>query len=189
MKLPIPIEMLLHGKTVEWERLEFLKELDMTEGRSTGIPKILHAMDANGSPPPVFDFDEDHSFFMVRLPVHPHATMPEGLTPEATPQVGTKSALSRHQAEAHEAHVEAHEPMSDTEMVVLRSCATGAVSTPELLGALGYGSRTGNFKKALARLLQMGLVEMTSPDRPRSRKQKYRLTAKGLAVLKAEGQA
>jgi len=47
MKLPISMDMLLHGKAVEWERLEFLKELDMTEGRSTGIPKILHAMQEN----------------------------------------------------------------------------------------------------------------------------------------------
>ncbi len=29
---------------------EFLKELDMTEGRSTGIPKILKEMTNNGSP-------------------------------------------------------------------------------------------------------------------------------------------
>ena len=29
----------------------------MTEGRSRGIPKILHAMQSNGSPPPLFDFD------------------------------------------------------------------------------------------------------------------------------------
>ncbi len=38
-----------------------------------------------------------------------------------------------------ESHVVgAHEPMSDTEMAVLRSCATEAVGTPELLDALGY---------------------------------------------------
>ncbi|MEO8613788.1 MAG: ATP-binding protein, partial [Luteolibacter sp.] len=30
---------------------DFLKELDITEGRSTGIPKILRAMKKNGSPP------------------------------------------------------------------------------------------------------------------------------------------
>jgi ATP-dependent DNA helicase RecG len=29
---------------------EFLKELDLTEGRSTGIPKILKVVAANGSP-------------------------------------------------------------------------------------------------------------------------------------------
>lgn len=70
---------------------EFLKELDLTEGRSTGIPKIMHAMESNGSPPPIFDFDEDHSFFMVRLPVQPQATMPEGLTR----QVPDKQPTSR----------------------------------------------------------------------------------------------
>jgi len=50
-----------------------LKELEFTEGRSTGIPKIFEAMKSNGSSPPEFDFDEDHSFFMVRLSVHPAA--------------------------------------------------------------------------------------------------------------------
>ncbi len=70
---------------------EFLKELDMTEGRATGIPKIIRAMRANGSPPPEFDFDEDHTYFLCRLLAHPQATMPEGLgenvTVSATPTV------------------------------------------------------------------------------------------------------
>jgi ATP-dependent DNA helicase RecG len=63
---------------------EFLKELEFTEGRSTGIPKILEAMEKNGSPPAEFEFDEDHSYFMVRLPMHPVAL-----------EVGTMSGLSR----------------------------------------------------------------------------------------------
>jgi ATP-dependent DNA helicase RecG len=33
---------------------EFLKELDLTEGRCTGIPTIRRAMAENGSPPPRF---------------------------------------------------------------------------------------------------------------------------------------
>ena len=49
---------------------EFLKELDLTEGRSTGIPKILKVMRKNGSPPPEFDTDENRSYFLIRLPVH-----------------------------------------------------------------------------------------------------------------------
>lgn len=48
---------------------EFLKELDLTEGRSTGIPKILRNMAANGSPVPEFETDDD----LVCLPVHPQA--------------------------------------------------------------------------------------------------------------------
>ena len=49
---------------------EFLKELDLAEGRSTGIPKILRAMRENGSPAPAFESDEDRTWFLVRLPVH-----------------------------------------------------------------------------------------------------------------------
>lgn len=38
---------------------DFLKELHMVEGRNTGIPTILKAMAANGSPLPVFETDEE----------------------------------------------------------------------------------------------------------------------------------
>jgi hypothetical protein len=37
--------------------------LDITEGRSTGIPKILGEMKKNGSPPPESECDEAHSYF------------------------------------------------------------------------------------------------------------------------------
>lgn len=50
---------------------EFLKELGLTEGRSTGLSKIFRAMKANGSPLPEIDTDDDRSYFLLRLPVHP----------------------------------------------------------------------------------------------------------------------
>ena len=53
---------------------EFLKELELTEGRATGFPKILKAMRDNGSPPPEFETDEGRTSFLVRLPVHPRVT-------------------------------------------------------------------------------------------------------------------
>lgn len=49
------------------------KELDLTEGRSSGISKIIKAMAANGSPSPEFETDEDRSYFLTRLPVHEKA--------------------------------------------------------------------------------------------------------------------
>ena len=42
----------------------------MTEGRNTGFGKILRALEANGSPKPEFETDEDHSYFISRLFVH-----------------------------------------------------------------------------------------------------------------------
>lgn len=50
---------------------EFLKELELTEGRATGIPTILKELKANGSPPPRFYFDDDRTLFEVELFIHP----------------------------------------------------------------------------------------------------------------------
>ncbi len=49
---------------------DFLKELKLTEGHATGIPAIRKAMLQNGSPEPVFDFDEERTWFQISLPVH-----------------------------------------------------------------------------------------------------------------------
>jgi ATP-dependent DNA helicase RecG len=49
---------------------EFLKELELTEGRATGIPTILKSLKDNGSPSPKFNTDEDRSFFEVELFIH-----------------------------------------------------------------------------------------------------------------------
>ena len=50
---------------------EFLKELRLAEGRLSGLPKVFQAMEANGSPVPRFDFDEQRTFFQATLPAHP----------------------------------------------------------------------------------------------------------------------
>ena len=50
---------------------EFLKELDLAEGRSTGVPKILRAMRNNGPPAPRFETDDHRTWFLVRLAAHP----------------------------------------------------------------------------------------------------------------------
>jgi ATP-dependent DNA helicase RecG len=50
---------------------EFLKELEMTEGRGTGIPRMLRELKKNGSPLPVFHTDENRSFLLVEFPIQP----------------------------------------------------------------------------------------------------------------------
>ncbi|MDR1884420.1 MAG: putative DNA binding domain-containing protein, partial [Prevotella sp.] len=50
---------------------DFLKELDMTEGRGTGIPIIRKEMAKNGSPEPSFETDDNYSYFITILPIHP----------------------------------------------------------------------------------------------------------------------
>jgi ATP-dependent DNA helicase RecG len=50
---------------------EYLKELNLTEGKGTGIPTIKRALSLNGSKPAVYDTDGDERrFFVVIIPVH-----------------------------------------------------------------------------------------------------------------------
>jgi ATP-dependent DNA helicase RecG len=50
---------------------EFLKELELTEGRATGIPTIYKELNTNCSPLPRFYFDEARTMFEVELFIHP----------------------------------------------------------------------------------------------------------------------
>lgn len=49
---------------------DFLKELDLTEGRSTGIPTIQEKLAANGSLRATFETTEDRLTFLIHIPVH-----------------------------------------------------------------------------------------------------------------------
>lgn len=60
-----------------------------------------------------------------------------------------------------------------------------ALARNQLLRAFGYAQPTGNFKKAVEKLLQHELIERTIPDKPNSRLQKYRLTEKGKKYLQS----
>jgi ATP-dependent DNA helicase RecG len=49
---------------------DFLKEIELTEGKGTGIPTIKKVMKQNGSPEPLFETDDERSYFIVTLPIH-----------------------------------------------------------------------------------------------------------------------
>ena len=138
---------------------EFLKELNLAEGRSTGIPKILRAMQENGSPVPAFESDEDRTWFLVRLPVH------ERSRPEASEQ-GTEQG--------------AEQDLHHVEQLVI--ALTGELSRAELQDALRLDHRPYFITAYLRPALEAGLIEMTLPDKPTSQNQRYRRTAAGQAL-------
>ena len=53
----------------------------------------------------------------------------------------------------------------------------------DLMAIAGRSDRTKFRHQVLNPLLEEGLIEMTIPDKPRSSKQKYRLTDKGRVLL------
>jgi len=137
---------------------EFLKELELTEGRSTGIPKIMKAMVANGSPTPQFETDDDRLAYVIRLPVHPLAKRP---SPEVTGEVAGEVGR------------------------LLRAMA-GEMSRLQMQEAMVLKHEDHFRSVYLSPALALGVIEMTLPDKPRSGKQRYRLTALGQKWLKAQ---
>ncbi len=65
----------------DWNRMNWMiskknwsncaEELGLTEGRSTGIPKIRRKLKQNGSPPPLFETDDNLAYFLTVLLPHP----------------------------------------------------------------------------------------------------------------------
>ena len=161
---------------------EFLKELELAEGRSTGVPKILRAMHNNGSPAPSFESDEDRTWFLTRLPAHATFSQAAGKTrPE---QFG-------------EQHTEQDKPLQkkengsfteqDTEQVTKQArrlvlTLAGEMHRRQLQDLLSIAHRPHFLEAYVKPALEAGLIEMTLPDKPTSRNQRYRRTAAGEAL-------
>lgn len=144
---------------------ELLKELELTEGRGTGIPKIQRVMQLNGSPPAEFRSDEDRTYFTVILPAHLEA---ERQTTQATTQVTTQVKA-----------------LDEKERALLKFCQLPQ-DRAGIQKYLKMRSAKHLRERYLKPLLAAGLLEMTDPEHPNSPTQKYRTTAVGTAMLEQE---
>lgn len=134
---------------------DFLKELKLVEGRNTGIPTILRAMETNGSQPPVFETDADRTYFTVILPVHETFLHPEA--PEVKTPVKPKTRKS----------------IEEIKALILKTLdRIGDVPTSELAAAMNYTKVTAAVSKAIKELMAEGKVVYSDPEHPRSRNQK-----------------
>jgi ATP-dependent DNA helicase RecG len=137
---------------------------------------ILRAMRANSSPPPEFELDDDHSYFMKRLPIHPQAR--RGASTEVAAQVTPDFKALKDSALTQIADVLGLPPAQVTAQVaaqvveVLSAAAGDARTRGELQSAAGIKHRE-HFRKTYTEPLgSAGWLEQTIPDKPTSRMQK-----------------
>jgi ATP-dependent DNA helicase RecG len=188
----IPLDQLRIGKAISRRyrnrRIgEFLKELELTEGRSTGISKILKVMKANGSPAPEFETDDERSYFLIRLPVHTQ-TIRESDSGNVTAQDTTQDTTHDHTTITIQDTTQdtTHDrlPLRVPPLVVqLLEACQDEMSREALQERLGLVNRR-HFRSAyLLPALELDLLERTLPDTPTSRYQKYRISALGRTWL------
>jgi ATP-dependent DNA helicase RecG len=132
-----------------------------------GTNRVIEMCKKHGVPPPLFE--ERQGFLIVTFRAQLVAEGAAGTSgARSGDQVGTKSGLSRDQVE------------------VLRLCRQEQPLVA-MMNVVGRQNRT-KFRDGLVKsLIEAGLLELTIPDKPRSSKQKYRLTEKGRRVLGSAG--
>ncbi|MCR5337508.1 MAG: putative DNA binding domain-containing protein [Lachnospiraceae bacterium] len=136
---------------------DFLKELDIVEGRNTGVPLIISSMENNGSGLPVFETDEERSYFMVTLPIHPLFI---NRTNETEHDDFQKRIPLRRKRDDLRSQV----------LELLRQ--NGNMSSGEIATSLGYKKVSNTLRDIINNLLASGEVVYLYPDKPNSRNQK-----------------
>ena len=163
---------------------EFLKELDLAEGRSTGVPKILRAMRNNGSPAPRFETDDDRTWFLVRLPAHGEFSRSEewGGAEQHAGQDAVHDNFLKNMERESPTEQDTEQVTEQVGLLVL--ALTGEMRRLELQDLLRIVHRPHFLETYLNPALKAGLIEMTLPDKPTSRNQRYRRMSAGEALAR-----
>jgi ATP-dependent DNA helicase RecG len=144
---------------------DLLHRIGFIEKAGTGVKRIRDEAREGGYPEPIW---EANGFTTAIFRPNPEVRAAAEIRPgPSRDQVGTKLALSRHQVD------------------ILRKCRREQPMTV-LLEVTGRSDRTKFRNQVLGPLLAEGLLELTIPDKPRSSKQRYRLTASGSEFLKSQ---
>ena len=157
---------------------EFLKELDLTEGRATGIPTIQKKLLENGSPKATIETDEARSYFLIDIPCRKDFVQDNNNLRQADIQRVIINLMVK--------CPRCVQDMSKMEVEHLSVCilkSRTAVSAQVMLEGVGKISYKQKRRKYLDKLLEMGVLLMTIPEKPTSRNQQYILSEYGKDLL------
>ncbi len=185
---------------------EFLKELHLTEGRATGIPTIIKALQNNKSPKPVFETDDERTYFKTSFKIHqqflPSKTDIESKTELSWHQVSTKLNLKLSPDKLQSLFSKKFnidlgqflkivpsvsqvcpKSVNSYDATIILLTAIEFIDLKTLMEMLNQTNRTRFRNNYVNPLLDIGLLEYQMPEKPKSSKQKYRTTEKGLKLL------
>jgi len=132
---------------------EFLKELHLTEGRATGIPTIIKALDKNQSPKPVFETDDERTYFKTTFYTNSYFDI---------------GSLVKE--------------INSKQIDLIKFCVVPK-SREEIFSYLKLSNHFTNYNKYLVPLIKKYIINRTSPDSPKARKQKYYNSSLGAEIL------
>lgn len=171
----------------------FLKELKLTEGRGTGLPIIHKSLEENGSPPPIFETDENNAYFLCILPVHPLTNSILGSQEKLRRDedkvfkfknlndINTHLRLSVSEIGDEDRNA-IKDKVSASIIKVLQYCKKPK-SSDEIFEEIGLYKNTKNHNHHIKPLIEVGWLNLTLPNKPTSKNQKYYTTDLGKKLL------
>lgn len=185
---------------------DFLKELNLTEGRATGIPTVQKSLRDNGSGPAVIETDENRTCFLISIPrrtdfetlksfneISGYSDFKNRLGHEVVQvqnlvnesDISNKILLGQLLGQLYDQvwrktrmKDNVHTLVSNT-IDILIAIRNKELSANIINSIINFGTIKDFKRKILSPLISFGYIEMTLPDKPRSSKQSYRLTELG----------
>ena len=164
----------------------------MIEAWGRGIARITSACEAAGNPRPEWRIEPGGGVWLeFRYSAAYQAAdgvVREGINgaqPESQPSV--QPQLQPESGAQPESRPEMQPGSLEAKLLVL--LAEGAMAKAALSRSLGQRQVSGQLNKVVRQLVADRMIEYTLPDRPRSRLQQYRLTAKGRAAVTTSARA
>jgi len=176
---------------------DYLKELNLTEGRCTGIPTIQDELMRNGSDRATIETDAERSYFVIHIPCHKamvreldieHLSDDNGdFTPQVTPQAGENTPQVTPQAGENTPQVTPQADSNDKrispKIYKLLCMLEHPKSLTEILNETGIKDRRYFRETFIRPAINEGFVVPLYEDNPNHPKQKYCLTEKGRNIL------
>lgn len=183
---------------------DLLKELHLTEGRGTGFPTIRNAMKENNSPEPVFETDEQSTYFLSVLQAKEQIidtieAVPFTNLEELSYFLNTLSNLASDQGKpndnkgleilntwsdqagnlASNLAVKIIESNLNDKVLAIITLLNEPKKKVEILEKIDLSNQAKNRERYLDPLVNLGWIEMTIPDKPTHKDQKYKRTIQG----------
>lgn len=163
MAIPINVEDLLNKRKIESSRRsgDYLRDLQLSEGRATGIPTIQDELRKNGLEPARIETDEGRTYFLIEIPCR------EGFENEMDAKNGTINGMINGTINEREA------------ALIAEIAKQPGIKKNELAEKMDFSVRI------ISRILQnlssdaLGLIEYSGSKKTGG----YVLTEKGLAYL------
>ena len=160
----IPMSAIKKGDSLKSRRYrnrrlgDYLKELDLTEGRSTGVPTIQEKLADNGSPRATFETTEERLTFLIHIPSHDgYAEKPNDInSSEKNMDVGSEKS-----SEKSFEHSEKTDKTNTAILAIIEK--NPKVSAAEIAMQLGMSSRA--VEKRIKTLRERNLIRRIGPDK------------------------